>query len=267
MSRAEQLLEQADPQAALLELQQEVRRDAADPKLRVFLFQLLCVLGQWQRAEAQLKLCGELDAGTLAMVHTYGPALACETLRESVFAGRSSPHVFAPPSPWVTQLAQALMLDGQGRPAEAAAARSRALEEASASRGRLDGDPFAWIADADSRLGPVLEIVLNGRYGWLPFEQIAMLTLEPVADLRDLVWAPARLLLVTGRELVGLIPVRYAGSCESGDGELELARRTEWLELAEGQYRGVGQRVLVTDRREAGLLELRELVIEPAAAA
>lgn len=264
MANAEELLSAGNPTAALGALQQRVREHAADVKLRIFLFQLLAVLGQWQRAIEQLEVCGRLDAGTLAMVNTYTPALHCERLREAVFAGRATPHVFGPPAAWVAQLVQALALDAQGHAAQAAAARAAALEQAPASAGRLNDQPFEWIADADSRLGPVLEVVINGRYGWLPFMHLGRLAVEAVADLRDLVWAPAQLAFANGGETVALLPVRYAGSAAAADAALQLARKTEWLNLAEGQYRGLGQRLLSTDASDIGLLEVRQIVLEPA---
>ena len=122
---AESLVAAGDPVAALETLQRQVRANASDAHLRVFLFQLLCVLGQWQRALDQLKVCGELDAGTLAMVNTYGDALQCEAVREAVFDGRTLPHVFGPPTDWVALLAQALQLEAQGHPAQAAQLRVR----------------------------------------------------------------------------------------------------------------------------------------------
>src|SRR5437868_6568515 len=82
---AEELLAAGDTQGALELLQRQVRERAADPKLRVFLFQLLCVLGQWQRAFTQLQVCGEMDAAALPMVNTYREALQCEAVREAVF--------------------------------------------------------------------------------------------------------------------------------------------------------------------------------------
>ena len=60
---AEDKVKDGDPAGALALLQQEVRAKPADPKLRVFLFQLLCVLGQWERALNQLKVAAELDPG------------------------------------------------------------------------------------------------------------------------------------------------------------------------------------------------------------
>ncbi len=265
---AQELLAAGDPAGALKALQTQVRGSAADAKLRTFLFQLLCIGGQWKRALDQLKVCGELDAGTLAMVNTYTAAVQCEMVRESVFAGRNLPHVFGPPAAWVAQLAQALSLDAQGQSAAAAAAREQAFDEATPSAGTLtdaqDAEhSFTWLADADSRLGPVLEVVINGRYGWLPYMHCTALIVEPVEDLRDLVWAPAHITFINGADTVALLPVRYAGTDLAGDAQASLSRRTDWLELAPNQYRGVGQRTLTTDVCELGLLELRKLSFTP----
>jgi len=274
-SAARALLASGDPVAALKALQQQVRAQAADVRLRVFLAQLLCVLGQWKRALDQLKVCAELDAGTLAMVNTCNAAIQCEQVREAVFEGRVLPHVFGPPATWLAELAQALQLDAQGRPDAAAGLRAAAFDAAPSSRGRLalagpdggqDGGQacehdFEWLADADSRLGPVLEIVINGRYGWLPLAHCASLTVEPVVDLRDLVWAPAQLEFANGAQTVALLPVRYCPSPLADGGALALSRRTEWLPLAGAAFRGIGQRMLATDAAEFGLLELRRLSI------
>ncbi len=267
MSSAAELIALGDPEAALVELQTQVRSHAADPKLRVFLFQLLCVLGHWPRALAQLQVCGELDAGALAMVNTYREAVQCEAVREAVFAGRTLPHIFGRPQPWVALLAQALQVDAAGNPAAAASLRQQAFDDAPATPGQLDGQAFDWIADADSRLGPVLEAVINGRYCWVPFTALSKVRFEAPVDLRDLVWLPAHLLLGNGGDVVALVPSRYPGSAAQAAPELRLARKTEWLAMADGQYSGLGQRQLVTSSAEVGLLEVRELNLTPASGA
>jgi len=259
---AQDLIAAGDPQAALQLLQKQVRERAADAKLRVFLFQLLCVLGQWPRAMTQLQVCGELDPGTLAMVNTYREALKCEAVRDAVFAGQTTPIVFGQPQPWVAWLVQALQADAQGDAAGAANLRTQAFEAAPPVPGSLNGEPFEWIADADSRLGPVLEVVLNGRYCWVPFSALRKLTLEAPTDLRDLVWTPAQLEFANGGASVALIPSRYAGTAAQADASLQTARRTEWLALSGDHYRGLGQRVLATDRAELGVLEVRDVVLD-----
>ncbi|HEY1392552.1 MAG TPA: tetratricopeptide repeat protein, partial [Methylibium sp.] len=50
----EELIAQGHPREALAELQAQVRARPGEVKLRILLFQLLAVLGQWQRAAQQL---------------------------------------------------------------------------------------------------------------------------------------------------------------------------------------------------------------------
>src|SRR4051812_31925337 len=117
-SRAEQALRDGDPQGALKLLQEEIRSKSDDPKLRVFLFQLLAVLGQWERALNHLEVAANLDASTLAMAQTYREALRCEVLRAQVFEGRKSPMVFGQPDHWLALLIESLLLDGRGQAKE-----------------------------------------------------------------------------------------------------------------------------------------------------
>ena len=58
------------PREALAALQGQVRSHPSDPKLRVFLFQLLSVLGQWDRAHTQLNVVAELDKLAIPMRET-----------------------------------------------------------------------------------------------------------------------------------------------------------------------------------------------------
>ncbi len=159
---AEEHLKEGNVNGALSELTAAVRKNPSDPKLRVFLFQLLCVLGEWDRALTQLNVAGEMDPSTLAMVQTYREALQCEVLRSRVFAGRRAPLVFGDPEEWLALLMEALRGDAEGSHKRAREVRDRAFEAAPATSGTVNGEPFEWIADADPRLGPVLEAVVKG---------------------------------------------------------------------------------------------------------
>lgn len=264
----------------LAELQQRVRSSPGDAALRTFLFQLLAVLGQWERAIAQLGVAGELDKGRLDMVHMYREALKCEALRRAVFAGQRTPVVFGDPEPWVALLLEALKRSAEGAHERAAQLRDEAFEAAPATPGRRiapgaqgegdappAGEPFEWLADADSRLGPVLEAIVLGRYMWIPLHRIRRIDVEPPADLRDLVWAPAHFEWANGGEEVGLIPTRYPGSETCEDDALRLAHRTEWQEVAAGTYFGLGQRLLATEQGEFGLLEAGRIELDTPPAA
>ena len=258
-----EFLDVGHPADALKRLQAQVRERPEDAKLRTFLFQLLCVLGQWERARVQLELCGQLDHATLAMVNTYREALKCELVREAVFAGKTTPMVLGQPQVWVASLVEAIQADARGEGALGAKLRADGLAAAPPTPGHIDGQAFEWIADADSRLGPVLEAVVNGRYVWVPFSAVTKISFEAPSDLRDLVWAPAYLTLVNGGETVALVPTRYVGSGAEADGTVQMARKTEWLGIGADHFRGVGQRMLTTNALDLGLLEVREITLEP----
>lgn len=254
---AETALRDGDAATALKLLTDQVRAHPQDAKLRIFLFQLLAVLGQWDRALNQLTVAAELDAAALPMAQMYREAIHCETLRLQVFAGNKVPMLFGEPETWVALLIEALLREGRGEAAEAAKLRAQALEEAPATHGAIDGEAFEWIADADTRLGPTLEAVINGRYYWLPFNRLQRVAIEEPGDLRDAVWMPAHFTFANGGETVGLIPTRYPDTeLASGDANA-LARRTEWRERSPGQWVGLGQRVITTSASEKALMDIR----------
>jgi len=263
---AESSLRHGDVAAALAQLQEQIREKPANAKLRVFLFQLLCVRGEWERALNQLKVASGLDPAALAMAQMYGEAVRCEAIRTDVFNGKKVPMVFGEPEQWLALLIESLLVAGRGETQKANELRLRAFEEANTSAGEINGQPFEWIADADSRLGPVLEAVINGRYYWVPFERLAGVTIEEPEDLRDMVWMPAQLQFENGGESVALIPTRYPGSEASDDGLIALARKTVWQEVAPDTHHGLGQRILATDAVDVPLLELRKLVVHASAA-
>jgi type VI secretion system protein ImpE len=255
-----------DPEVALGELQERVRKNPADAKLRIFLFQLLAIEGRWDRALTQLNVAGELDAGALAMVQTYREALQCEALRDEIFAGRRSPLIFGQPEPWVALLIEALRLGAAGEVEHSQQVREEAFEAAPTTRGVIDNQPFEWIADADPRLGPVIETVVNGRYYWVPFQRVRGIRIEAPADLRDLVWMPAYFTWANGGESAALIPTRYPASQVSPDPQIRLARRTDWMERGGGLFVGLGQRMLGTDIGEFPIMDARAIKLEPSEA-
>jgi type VI secretion system protein ImpE len=262
---ARDLLRAGDLAGALEALKQEIRSAPRDPKLRTFLFQLACILGDWERADTQLGVVAELDGLAIPMAQTYRAVIRCEMLRERVFAGRATPTVFGEPQNWMSLLIEANRRLGAGDGETAAKLRDAAFEEAPETPGVLDGTGFAWIADADSRLGPMLETFVDGKYYWVPFLRIAAIRIDPPEDLRDQVWLPAHFTWTNGGEANGFIPSRYPGSAAAEDPAIALSRRTEWIEIP-GGAKGLGQRMLTTDAAEAALLDVRGMALHQATA-
>jgi type VI secretion system protein ImpE len=265
MTAAEESVRAGRLDEALADLQGQVRKKPADARLRTFLFQLLAVRGDWDRALTQLKVAAELDPGALAIVKTYEEAIRCEIVRAEVFAGRGKPLLFGKPAEWMALLVEALRLTAEEKFEDARGLRDKAFESAPATAGKIDDQPFAWLADADQRLGPMLEAIVKGQYFWVPFSRLREIRIEKPTDLRDVAWTAANLLLVNGGETVALIPTRYPGSERASDTKLVMARGTEWLERPAETFLGVGQRLLATDQGEFGLMDVRNIKLDSVA--
>ncbi len=253
-----ELVKAGRPGEALKALEGDVRKSPADAKLRMFLFQLLSVLGHWDRALNQLNVAAEMDAKNLLDAELYRPAIQCEAFRKEVFAGTRVPLVFGEPEEWVGWMIQANQLQGQGKFAAAMELRAKAMDAAPGFSGFVDTTPFAWVMDADPRLGPMFEVILNGKYFWVPMSRVASVKIDPPAELRDVVWTMAHFRWTNGGEAPALIPTRYPGS-ESSDARHQLSRQTDWSEPSPGLQVGLGQRLLATDTGDHAMLEIRNL--------
>jgi type VI secretion system protein ImpE len=234
----EELLRQGKLDESLKAVEALVRSAPADPKLRVMLFQVLAVMGQWDRAQTQLQTAAQMNVANGLMAQVCKQAIMCEFLRSEVWSGKRTPLVLGEPEEWVSWVIQAAAMTAAGQHAGAADLRARAFEAAPAVAGQIvtgdsDSEPqsFEWIADADERLGPMLEAIVDGKYYWIPWQRIALVKIDKPADLRDVVWLPANFVWSAGGQSVGLIPVRYPGSENARhDPLIRMARKTEFVE-------------------------------------
>ncbi len=254
-----------DQDAELARVEREIRAKPDDAKLRTYLFQLLAIRGDWQRALAQLQVAAQLTPVALPMAQTYREAIRCEVFRAEVFAGKRTPSILGEPPAWMGLLLESMKALAEGHVARADDMRDEALDAAPPTPGTIDTTAFEWIADADSRIGPVCEAIVDGKYVWIPFERLSAISIEPPADLRDFVWGAAKLAFRNGGDAVALIPTRYPGSEASADGAIRMARKTAWSELSEATYVGLGQRMWATDAGEHAMLDTREIALTGAA--
>ena len=230
-----------------------IRSKPADASLRMQLFRLLVVTGQWDRAETQLDVAGNLDSSLAMTVLAHRHALNCERFRQQVFAGKHAPLFLGEPDRGSALLAQALAV----APEQAFALRSEAFDLIETQAGSIDAQPFEWLSDADSRIGPHFEIYLDGKYFWVPARRIEKIEFSQPDDVLDLVWAKCQLTVRGGAAQAMLMPARYPASESSTDDAIRLAKRTDWLPIEAEHYSGLGQRMFASDANEIALLDCR----------
>lgn len=260
LQQAEAVLKSGDPKQALDLLTQAVKSKAADAKLRVFLAQLLCITGQWNRAHTQLNVMAEMNSTTIPMREMVGHAVRLEVVRDAVVNGKKPPMIFGMPDEFIAILIESLLMEGRNDLVARDTLFTKAMDQFTPCTGIINEDhPFEWLMDGDSRFGACFEVFINGRYYWVPFAHLSKIEFHPPEDLRDLIWANADLHFTNGGQAIGMVPVRYPGSEKSQDGLIQLARKTDWTEAAPNYWRGLGQRVLVTEDADFDLLSIKSI--------
>lgn len=249
-------------EAEIVAVQQKIRSEPTNPKWRMGLFQRFCQAGRWQKALEQLQAYARLSAEGEAFAYAYRVALEQEMVREQVFQGAIDPVLPDGADEWLQMLASTLKRQPVGS-LSASEIRAQAIELAPASAGALDDKPFEWIADADSRLGPVCEVIVEGRYQWIPFSMIESIRITAPANACDLVWLSAGIKLRAKESMPVLIPARYPLSDNATDAHLRSAL-TSWEEPEADTWIGHGVKILTTDSEEKSLLDVRRVDFDPA---
>jgi type VI secretion system protein ImpE len=228
---AGQLFQAGKLNEAVQALSAELRDNPANTQRRTFLFELLCFMGAYDRAEKHLDILAQSGKDSQLGALLYAGALHAERTRTELFQKREYP---APLSP-----------------------------EPAGISGTLNGQPFSTFEDGDPRIGARLEVFAAGQYMWLPLAHIASIEMEAPKKLRDLLWAPA--LVRTGPGFKGqdlgeiLLPVVTPLAHAHPDDAVRLGRMTVWQEVEEGVVAPAGQKCFLVDDEEFPILEVRKL--------
>jgi len=220
----------------------ELRDNPTDVKRRIFLFELLCFAGEYERADKQLEVLAQAGPNTEMGVLLYRSALYAERQRQDLFERGEFPT-------------------------------EQSGDDDSPSRGgTANGKAFNDFSDADPRTGARLEIFAAGNYLLLPLEHVASIEIPPPKKLRDLIWTPASVRTTPafkGTELGEvLLPVLAPFSWRNPDEAVRLGRMTVWEKPEGSEYQvPFGQKMWLVDDEEIPFLELRALEFNPASVA
>src|SRR5439155_17031224 len=146
---------------------------------RLFLFELLAFSGDLDRARKQVDVVKYDQVELETAAQQYRLLLDAEGLRRRLFRDSLQPEFFGEVPEHARHRLEAVNRLREGRAAEAAELLAKANAEAPVVSGKLNGKPFEGLRDFDDLFGTVLEVLGNGRYFWVPLEQVATLAMKP----------------------------------------------------------------------------------------
>jgi type VI secretion system protein ImpE len=215
---------------AIKALGDELRSNPLDAKRRTFLFELLVFAGEYDRAEKQLDLLAGANAGAAAGTLLYRSALHAERTRQAMFSNHETPP----------------------------------LTDEAVHGGVWNEKPFTEFSDPDPRIGANLEVFIAGSYTWIPVHYLRKLEIEAPVNLRDLMWARARVETSSDFRLQELgevlLPVLCPLSSGHPDESVQLGRESAWEPDETHGEIPFGAKMILIDDVEVPLLNIRSVV-------
>jgi type VI secretion system protein ImpE len=240
-----------------------IKAAPGDTKARTLLFQVLAYLGEWDKVEKHLEILITQSPETATGVLVYRNLVAAEKIRAEVAAGRQSPDFMTDPPSFLNALLEARRLLVGGDAAAASSLLDSVEEQIQDVSGQAQSEPFSGFSECDATLSGIFEVFVHDRYIWFPLAAVRELSVEQPKTLLETIWAPARIVTWGGLTTECFLPVLYPGSSAVANDQVRMGRMTDWIDLGNGNYRGVGQHLFLVGDQEKSLLELGETTFNP----
>lgn len=242
MNDAKALLDAGKLAEAIQATLNHVRTKPTDITARIFLFELSCFSGDWERAEKQLDVVANQDVNAMIGTLIFKQNFHAERDRLSVFNDGMIPECLMLPPKYVEDLVVASTHIREGRISEARKLIDNVEESRSVFKCKVNGEDSSDFRDFNDLTMCVFEVMVKESYTWLPFEHIDKITFMPAKSLRDMYWIQAEVEMTNGTAGEMFFPALYVESFKNADDEIRLGKVTDWKEVGEDIFVGEGAR-------------------------
>lgn len=240
---------------------QDVKSNPTDVAKRNIFCEMLCWSGDLERADKQLETLMMQDPSAAMGLALFRQLIRGEMTRQDCFTKLHAPELLKEANE-ITKLQIDLLLsikeDNNTRAFEI-------IEEIDEKRPRVsgtcDGEAFEDIRDLDDTCATFFEVLTStGKYYWVPFSDVDLISLQPIERPRDLLWRRAHMIVRGGPDGEVFLPVNYAKSLGSDDKQLCLGRATAWSGDEGTPMQGLGRRLMLIGENDKSLLGMTDLV-------
>jgi type VI secretion system protein ImpE len=241
---------------------EEVKSKPSDVGARTVLFQVLFLLGEWDKALRHLDMISTQDPQRAIGVQAYLNNVKAEQERLKVLQGGQLPSIMPELPKYFPEYLDYLDALKSGKFEDARAKLTHIDQARPAVQGTFNGKPFEGFSDTDARLFAFLETFVHERYVWIPLETVRELIVHEPKNSLDLIWVTASITTWEGLSMNCSMPVIYPETSLAQDDQLKLGRHTEWAPLGSGLSKGVGQHVYAIGDKDVAILEIRSVIFE-----
>ncbi len=236
-----------------------LRDDPKDTSMRSLLAELLCVHGEFERADHQLETLAHWSPDRGEEITAWRGLVRAAQARRDVFEQGAAPELTRDATPRVRALLEALLAWRHGD-SETADRYAHLESERTPWQVYVEGEPAGDVRELDDRLAGIVDVLTTeGQYLWLDVAEIASLRFAPRRRPLDGLWRPAHLTLHEGFNGRVYIPIIYPTSV-SEESHL-LGHSTDWEESG-GAVIGLGQRCWLVGENAVPLGEIDRIEAE-----
>lgn len=241
-----------------------IRDNPTDSGGREVLAEMLCLRGEWSRADKQVETLMMQQPQAAISASLLRQLIRAEAARQDVwFAGRL-PEFLGAPGNICKQTLAALVSLRNNEPEEAANQLETLAGNSPDLQGTCNDQAFFGFRDLDDTCFGIFEVLTStGKYYWIPINRVISMAFEPTTRPRDLIWRQCHLSVHDGPDGVVYLPATYINTDRSTESVARLARTTDWSEHAEGLVQGIGQKLYLAGEVEMGLMDMRSLQFGP----
>ncbi len=259
MNEAKALLKAGKLNDAVQATLNAVKQKPTDITARIFLFELSCFSGDWERGEKQLDVIGQQDVDAMIGSQIFKQNFKAERDRLSLFSEGLIPECLMPPPNYVEGLLNAIALVKDEKLKEARAVIDQVEENRPAFTCKVNGADSSDFRDFNDLTSCVFEAIVKESYTWLPFEQVEKVKFLEAKSLRDNFWMQAEVEMTNGTKGEMFLPGLYSGSFKSDIDEIRLGRVTDWRDIGEDLYIGEGMRLFQHDGGHIPMSEIESI--------
>jgi type VI secretion system protein ImpE len=241
-----------------------VRKAPAELAPRVLLAELLLFAGNLERADVIMDAGSVVDPQAAVVIAEFRQLIRADMARRQLRRDGRLPEFLGEPTEALAATLQAYVALRAGDMADMAVLAAKAEALRPRVTGTADGTVFDDFRDADDLSAGYFEVLTTtGKYFWIPTERVETIQFEKPKRARDLYWRRVTMSVRGGPDGIVYLPAIYGDDDPARTDDLRLGRATDWIEIAGGSVRGVGQRMFLAGQDLASVMDLTEIAFDP----
>jgi type VI secretion system protein ImpE len=245
---------------AIENLTQQVRQSPTDTTARSQLAEILCIAGNFERADRLLDAVQHQDPNVAIGVALFRQLIRAEEARQAFYSECRLPEFLTPPSEDDQLYLRALVATRDNELQQAADLLADAENKRQPLAGKLDGTAFDDMRDLDDVCATHLDVLTStGKFYWIPFRSIESVILHKPERHRDLLWRRATVSVAGGPDGEVFLPTIYAGAKTPPSALARLGRQTDFAQGDGEPVRGIGLRSFIFGDEARSIIDIAEI--------